>query len=441
MEPPTCNKCCLGLKSGKKLHTIIKHRSMRRLILWGIVLLISNYNNKTLGQEKIDNKQTIKIFMDCEACDFSFVRQELEFISFVRDPKLADVHILLSESKTGSLGKKYFLNFIGLNSLKGFNNEYEYISNPMDTDDAIRRGLLHRIKTGLLQYYSKAGILDQIEINLNSAASEVFVSQINDVWDKWVFKIEAGTEFQLEERNNEYSLNTEFKIKKVTEEWKTQIDGDYESDYESYLENGAYIISAQHNSDFGANYIKSLNPRWSAGLFGGYISDTYINIKKSSEMLAGIEYNIFPWDISNQKVFTIGYKTGVKNIEYNEESIYNKLTETLFFHTIELSLELVQPWGTIDPSFVWLNYFHDFSKNKLTFDTECAVRLSKQFSVFAQVEAQVIHDQLYLPKGNLSLEDVLLKRRKQATTYEIKGEVGIQFTFGSIYNNVINERF
>jgi len=39
------------------------------------------------------------------------------------------------------------------------------------------------------------------------------------------------------------------------------------------------------------------------------------------------------------------------------------------------------------------------------------------------------------------LEDVLLRRRKMATDYEIRIEFGIQFTFGSIYNNVVNERF
>ena len=57
------------------------------------------------------------------------------------------------------------------------------------------------------------------------------------------------------------------------------------------------------------------------------------------------------------------------------------------------------------------------------------------------MEYQVVHDQMYLPKGNASLEDVLLRRRKMATDYEIRIEFGIQFTFGSIYNNVVNERF
>jgi hypothetical protein len=53
----------------------------------------------------------------------------------------------------------------------------------------------------------------------------------------------------------------------------------------------------------------------------------------------------------------------------------------------------------------------------------------------------MIHDQLYLPKGDASHDDILLKRRQMATNYQINGRLGFKFTFGSIYNNVVNERF
>jgi hypothetical protein len=73
--------------------------------------------------------------------------------------------------------------------------------------------------------------------------------------------------------------------------------------------------------------------------------------------------------------------------------------------------------------------------------SDFSIRLTKQLSVYTEIYSQVIHDQLYLPKGDASLEDVLLKRRKLATTYEISCELGLRFTFGSIYSNVVNERF
>jgi hypothetical protein len=57
------------------------------------------------------------------------------------------------------------------------------------------------------------------------------------------------------------------------------------------------------------------------------------------------------------------------------------------------------------------------------------------------VNFQRIHDQLSLPRGDASLEDVLLQRRRLATSYRTWGEVGLSYTFGSIYSNVVNPRF
>ncbi|MCF6332056.1 MAG: hypothetical protein L3J11_02130 [Draconibacterium sp.] len=152
------------------------------------------------------------------------------------------------------------------------------------------------------------------------------------------------------------------------------------------------------------------------------------------------EYNIFPWDVCNRKVFTFRYKTGYKKYNFNKKTIYDKLNEAHFYEAMEIKLELVQPWGDVDLSLEEKHYFYDFSKNRMTFDSDFSVRLSKQISVYSKMQAEVIHDQLYLPKGDASLEDLLLKRRKLATTYEVSGEIGLRFTFGSIYNNVVNER-
>jgi hypothetical protein len=40
-----------------------------------------------------------------------------------------------------------------------------------------------------------------------------------------------------------------------------------------------------------------------------------------------------------------------------------------------------------------------------------------------------------------SLEDVLLMRKQLATSYEYYFSIGLSYTFGSIYSNVVNPRF
>ena len=403
------------------------------------VLLIITFNLS--AQENQESKKQLNFFLECEACDFTFVRQELEFVSFVRDPKLADVHILSSHSHTGSGGRKFFIQFIGLKTFDGQNFDYEYLAEQSETDDQTRKGLLKLIQTGVLQYYSKSGLLNQVEINLDENELTESEELIADPWKLWVFQLEAGSYFQKEETQNEYTFNTEIRIDKVTEAWKTRLEGRYQIYRENYFDDGEKIENNQNETEIDANYIKSLSPHWSAGMFGGYSAQTYLNIKHLYEIAPGIEYNIFPWDVSNRKIFTFRYQAGVRNYRYNEITIYDKMEELLFYEELSLNLQLVQPWGTVETSLEGRHYFHDFSKNRLILDAEISVRITKQFSVFCELEAQVVHDQLYLPKGDASLEDILLERRKQATTYELGGQVGFRFTFGSIYNSVVNERF
>ena len=405
-----------------------------------LLFLLCPFFINSLAQEKTIQPKKLNFFLDCYRCDFDFVRQELKFVSFVRDPKLADVHILSSSSHTGSGGIKYFLNFIGMNQLKEKNVEYEYFSEQSATSDETRGGLLKLIKSGVLHYYSVCGLLDRIEIELEEENKKV-IELVDDPWNLWVIRMSAGSNFEKEASQNEFSLGTELSIEKVTEGWKSEIEANHEIDRENYYDDGEKIENSQTRTNISAEYIKSLTPKWSAGVFGEYSSVNYINIKNAYQFNVGAEYNIFPWDVSNRKVFTLRYTTGIYTYDYNEETIYDKLNETLLYEAMRLNLEMVQPWGRIEMSLEGRHYFHDFSKNRLTLESDFSVRLTKQLSVYCEIDSRVIHDQLYLPKGDASLEDVLLKRRKLATTYEISGEVGLRFTFGSIYNNVVNERF
>lgn len=409
-----------------------------------ILLLITGFIQTqfhSFGQEASDKQTNLNFFLDCWDCDFTFVRQELKFVSFVRDPKLADVHILSSSQRTGSGGERFVLNFIGLNNFKGQDYEYEYMADQSETRDEIRQGLLKVIKAGILQYYSKTDFFDRINIDLADTEEMTATEIVADPWNKWVFSIEAGSDLRKEESQDEFRLGTELRIQKVTEEWKTRIEGEYNLNNENYYDDGEKIENRQTNSEISANYIKSLSPKWSAGVFGEYNSSTYLNTKNAYSFDAGIEYNIFPWDISNRKVFVFRYVAGVSNHDYREETVYDKLTETLYYEALQLDLEIIQPWGRVETRLEGRHYFHDFSKSRLILDSQISIRLTRNLSVFSEVEYQLVHDQLYLPKGNASLEDVLLRRRKMATNYELGFEFGFQFTFGSIYNSVVNERF
>ncbi|HUX59519.1 MAG TPA: hypothetical protein VMV77_21275 [Bacteroidales bacterium] len=415
---------------------------MRYNLIFKIVLLLQILTLKNgYSQENSKLSSPASFFLDCEDCDFTFVRQELPFVSFVRDPQLADVHILVTDSNTGSGGNKYFLNFIGLKEFKGLSYDYTMTSKQSDTDNDVRKTLLKLIKIGILPYYSKTDFLDQLNIDLEESNNKRADEMVTDAWNKWVFNIESEVELQKEKSQNQYSVNINANAGKVTEEWKTKFEVSYELNQENYFDNGEKITNKQDAKELSTDFIKNLTDKWSAGFFGHYLSSAYLNTKNYYRVSSGIEYNFFPWEECNRRAFIIRYGAGINYINYMEETIYDKLKETLFSEALLLRLKLVQPWGDISVGLEGSHYFHDFSKNRLTLESDFSIRLSKNLSVFCEIQSEVIHDQFYLPKGDASLEDILLKRRKLETTYELSSQIGFRFTFGSIFNNVVNERF
>jgi hypothetical protein len=393
------------------------------------------------SQVNSEKEPPVKLFLDCEDCDFNFVRQKLNFVPFVRDPKLADVHILVSDSETGSGGKKYYLNFIGLNDFKNTNFEYTITTKQSDTENDTRNALLKIIKIGILPYFARTTFVNQVNIDLEESEERVAGDMVIDRWNKWVFKLSTGGEFQKEESQNEYTLETEASAEKITEEWKTSLVGTYEINHENYYDDGEKITNQQDSREITAEFIKSLNEKWSGGIFAEYAARSYLNIENKFGTSAGIEYNIFPWKDCNRRIFAIRYSAGVSYSKYLEETIYDQLKEVLWSESLKINLELIQPWGEVSVGLKGSHYFHDFSKNRLTLESDLSIRVTKNLSVFCEMESQLVHDQMYLAKGNASLEDLLLKRKKLATTYELSGQIGFRFTFGSIYNNVVNERF
>jgi hypothetical protein len=69
------------------------------------------------------------------------------------------------------------------------------------------------------------------------------------------------------------------------------------------------------------------------------------------------------------------------------------------------------------------------------------LKLLKGLNAYVVGSGSRIRDQLSLVKGSASLDEVLLRRRQLATNYNYFVSVGLSYTFGSIFTNVVNPRF
>ena len=69
------------------------------------------------------------------------------------------------------------------------------------------------------------------------------------------------------------------------------------------------------------------------------------------------------------------------------------------------------------------------------------VRLFKGFSLNMFGDYSRVRDQRNLPKAGASDEEILVRMKELATGYRYFVMVGVSYSFGSIFNNVVNPRF
>jgi hypothetical protein len=187
--------------------------------------------------------------------------------------------------------------------------------------------------------------------------------------------------------------------------------------------------------------VKSLGPRWSAAARGSLSSSTYTNLARAVRLWAGVEFNVYPYAEATRRALAFNYTLGPNWLRYHEVTVYDKAEETLYSHQLVVALSMRQPWGTAFIDGLLSQYLHDLSKNRLELEGRVEVRLFRGFTFNVGGGVSRIRDQLYLPAGEATPEEVLLLRRQLATGHQYSLNWGVSYTFGSIYNNVVNPRF
>jgi len=392
--------------------------------------------------EQIDieelKKDAPKVFLDCGMCDIDYIRTEITFVNYVRDRKEAQVHILITTLSTGSGGREYTISYIGQLEFEGINDTQKYYSEQTDTQDEIREGLTNAIKIGLTGYAAKTPIASRMRVFYSEKAEQKVVE---DKWNSWVFRIGGNTRFSGQKSYETSSLSGSFSASRITEEFKISMSVSASHYRDDFTYDDETIKSIQNNMNFNGLFVKSIGDHWSVGAFIRADSSTYENIKYSINPSPAIEFNLFPYSESTRRQFRFLYRFGFHAIRYREVTIYDKTSENLWNQSLSATFDIKEKWGSISMSLSGSNYFHDFSKNRLNIFSILNIRIFKGLSFFAIGSGARVRDQLSLVKGEASLEDVLLRLTQLETSYRYFFSVGLSFTFGSIFTNVVNPRF
>jgi hypothetical protein len=390
-----------------------------------------------------DRSGALKVFLDCGSCDLNYFRTEITFINYVRDRTDAELHVLVTTQDTGGGGTEYTLKYIGLGRFAGVDQTLKYFAAQTHTEDERRAGLLARFRLGLIRYAAETTLAPRLKISFDSPSSKKAAADVtNDPWNFWVFGISANGSIEGEESGSERQIEGSVSANRTTEAWKLNFSATGEFSREEFvLDEGETFTADARNIEGDALVAKSISQHWSIGAVGAVQSSIFSNYDLRTRLGGGVEYDVFPYSESTRRLLAFLYTVGWERANYLETTLYGKDEENLLDHRFETTLNLRQPWGGASASFEMAQYLSQPSKYRLSVDGGLEVRLFKGFSVEVFGEASRRRDQLSLRRGDATNEEILVRQRELATGYEYDFGFGITYSFGSIFNNVVNPRF
>lgn len=395
-------------------------------------------NAQEMKLDSITKNDAPNIFIDCSRCEMSFIRTELHYINYVIDRNDADIFLMITRQGTASGGTMHTLTTEGRGTFTGMNDTLVFVVEQDMTDDEARKEVVKWIERGLIKYLIHTPLANDMRISFSRSRP---LEKPEDKWNYWVFRTSMNAWFNGESSYQSLHSNYRLRASRTTEALKLSATLHSDLERENYDLGDTTITSESSSQTLSLLYVKSISDHFSVGATAGIRSSTYSNLKQAVWLNPTIEYNIFPYSESTRRELTFKYLIGYDLNNYSEITIFDKTKEQLLSESLRIEYEVKEPWGSTEFTLSGSHYFHDLSKYRLDVWGEISLKLLKGFSFDLRGNYSMIHDQLTLPKGSASQEEILLHRQEMATQYDYWGSMGVSYTFGSIYNNIVNSRF
>jgi hypothetical protein len=363
-------------------------------------------------------------------------------VDYVRDRTVPDVHILATRQSTGGGGSEFTFKFIGLGRFVGSDQTLRQIAPSTSTSDERRRGIAEVLKRGLVRFVAETPLAPRLKITFEGGPATGQTDPAKDPWNLWVYRTSLSGSINGEESSSGRSIRGELSANRTTDAWKLSFgaQGSYrESRFE--LEDAQRFTSVSRSFNSHARVVKSLTGKWSAAMLGEASVSTFLNHDFQMRIAPGVEYDIFPYAENTRRLLTIQYTAGLSLFDYEEETIFGKTREQLPDHRLGVALNVRQPWGSAEASVQFSQFLSKPDKYSIRSFAFTSVRLFKGFSFDVFGEVSRTRDQLYLQRGAASTEEILVQQRQLATGYQFFLNFGVSYSFGSIFNNVVNPRF
>jgi hypothetical protein len=387
----------------------------------------------------------LKIFIDCERCDRTFIKESIPYVNYVNNSDDADVFVIMTRRGTGGGGTEHLISFSGQNIYTGIEDTLVFFDPPNSSEDFTRQGQSNTLAMGLMRYVARTPLSQNIRINYREPIGRGrHLSQVveDDPWDSWVFRLSIRGSLNKDQNYGTISSNNSISADRVTPEFKSEFDMRFDYRERSITTEGITSkYTTQNDFRFTTLQVKSISPHFSVGANLSAASSQFGNIKYELNFNPAVEYNIFPYSESFMRQIRVQYTVQIGYNNYLDTTRYFKMEEMIYRHQLAVAIGFNQQWGSSNFSIRGGHFLNDASFWSFNMNGDINWRIYRGLSISFNARAAIIRDDRAVLKGDASVEEVLLQLRKLSSTYSYQAGFGLSYSFGSIYNNVVNPRF
>jgi len=390
----------------------------------------------------------IRVFLDCQGdtnlgCASEFFVLELPYVTWTRDRLFADVQFLVTTIQTGSGAFQYTVTALGRGRFTGRADTSVVNTLPNESEDGVRRKLAPSIALLLVPYVRSTSVAPRLRVVYDAPANarQATPGSVKDPWNFFVLQLQGNGFLETESRQTFANMDADVRVRRVTEKDAIRFGWNQSVRYNSFeINDSTTVTNTIRNGVFFVRGVKALGPRLSAGLMTNAGFNEFNNTELFWRAAPVIEYNFFPWKQATSRQIAIAYGVGPRYFRWKEPTIFGRSSEWRMQQELVIGSDVRQSWGNVNASARYASFIPDLKKWNLSLNGQTSLNLVKGLSFNLGGGASLIRDQIFLAAQGQTPEQILTQRRALASDFSVFVFTGLSYSFGSIYNSVVNPR-
>jgi hypothetical protein len=419
-----------------------------------LILMVAPLGGTCARAQQVDSVardstgDAIKVYLDCrgdtsQGCAQEFFVTEMPYVSWTRDRLFADVQFLVTTIQTGSGAFQYTVSALGRGRFSGRADTLVVQTLPNESEDGVRRKLARNFGLLLVPYVrtTDAGARLRVAYDAPAKGASLTRGAVKDKWNFFVLQLELNGFMNAESRQTFGNLFSDVRIRRVTERSAIRLGVNQSARYSKFeLEDSTSVSNTIRQGVIFARGVKALTARLSIGALTNVGYNEFNNTALVWRAAPVIEYNLFPWKQATSQQIAISYGVGPRYFRWRDTTIFGRTSEWRAQQELVIGSDIRKSWGSVNISTRYASFLPELKKWNLSVNGQTSLNLVKGLQFNFGGGASLIRDQIFLAARGRTPAEILTQQRALASNYSVFAFTGLSYSFGSIYNNVVNPR-